>query len=150
EELTTVNFELKTKVDELAKSNDDLQNFIGSTDIATMFVDAGLRIKRYTPRAADLFNIIPGDVGRSLLDITSRLDYPKLADDARGAFESLRLIEREVRSADGRWYMARVLPYRTGENLIDGAVLTFFDTTSTCAAPKNASRRAKTTCAPLP
>ena len=130
EELTTVNFELKTKVDELAKSNDDLQNFIGSTDIATMFVDAGLRIKRYTPRAADLFNIIPGDVGRSLLDITSRLDYPKLADDARGAFESLRLIEREVRSADGRWYMARVLPYRTGENLIDGAVLTFFDTTS--------------------
>src|SRR6185437_6250123 len=130
EELQAINEELRSTTEELEKSNDDLQNFISSTDIATLFVDAGLRIKRYTPRAVDLFNIIPGDVGRSLLDITSRLDYPKLADDARAAFESLRLIEREVRSADGRSYMARVLPYRTGENLIDGAVLTFFDTTS--------------------
>ncbi len=134
EELTTVNFELKTKVEELAKANDDLQNFIASTDIATVFVDPGLRIKRYTPRAADIFNIIPGDVGRSLLDITNRLDYPQLSDDARAAFESLRLIEREVHGADGRWYIARVLPYRTAENRIDGAVLTFLDTASWRAA----------------
>jgi two-component system CheB/CheR fusion protein len=110
EELTTVNFELKAKVEETAKVNDDLQNFIASTDIATLFVDPGLRIKRYTPRVTDIFNIIPGDVGRSLLDITSRLDYPQLSADARAAFELLKAIEREVRSADGRWYIARVLP----------------------------------------
>jgi two-component system CheB/CheR fusion protein len=129
EELTTVNYELKTKVDETAKVNDDLQNFIASTDIATIFVNQGLRIKRYTPRAADIFNIIPGDIGRSLLDLTSRLDYPQLAEDAGQAFESLRMVEREVRSADGRWYAVRVLPYRTGENRIDGAVMTFIDIT---------------------
>ena len=129
EELTTVNYELKTKVDETAKVNDDLQNFIASTDIATIFVDQGLRIKRFTPRATDIFNIIPGDVGRSLLDITGRLDYPELTEDATTAFESLKLIEREVRSSDGRWYAVRVLPYRTSENRIDGAVLTFIDIT---------------------
>ncbi|HJU27427.1 MAG TPA: CheR family methyltransferase, partial [Rhodanobacteraceae bacterium] len=130
EELTTVTFELKTKVEETAKVNDDLQNFIASTDIATIFVDPGLRIKRYTPRATDIFNIIPTDIGRSLLDITSRLDYPQLTEDARATFESLKVIEREVRSADWRWYVARVLPYRTAENRIDGAVLTFIDTTT--------------------
>jgi len=129
EELTTVSYELKTKVEETAKVNDDLQNFIASTDIATIFVDQGLRIKRFTPRATDIFNIIPGDVGRSLLDITSRLDYPELTEDATAAFESLRVIEREVRTDDGRWYAMRVLPYRTAENRIDGAVLTFIDIT---------------------
>ncbi|HEX2083373.1 MAG TPA: CheR family methyltransferase, partial [Xanthomonadaceae bacterium] len=130
EELVTVNYELKAKVEETAKVNDDLQNFISSTDIATVFVDAGLRIKRYTPRAELIFNIIPGDVGRCLLDITHRLDYPDLAEDAAAAFETLQLIEREIRSTDGRWYVARVLPYRTIENRIDGAVLTFVDITS--------------------
>ena len=129
EELTTVNYELKTKVEETAKVNDDLHNFIASTDIATVFVNQGLRIKRFTPRATDIFNIIPGDIGRSLLDITGRLDYPQLTEDATAAFESLRVIEREVRSGDGRWYSVRVLPYRTAENHIDGAVLTFFDIT---------------------
>jgi len=128
EELTTVNFELKNRVEESAKLNDDLQNFITSTDIATVFVDPGLRIKRYTPRATSIFNIIPGDVGRSLMDITNRLDYPQLANDANMAFESLKMIQREVHSDDGRWYVARVLPYRTAENRIDGAVLTFIDT----------------------
>lgn len=130
EELITVNYELRSKVEETAKINDDLQNFISSTDIATVFVDAGLRIKRYTPRAEQIFNIIPGDVGRCLLDITHRLEYPALADDAAAAFETLQLIEREVCSVDGRWFAARVVPYRTAENRIDGAVLTFVDTTA--------------------
>ncbi|KLI97370.1 chemotaxis protein CheB [Luteimonas sp. FCS-9] len=130
EELITVNHELKSKVEETAKINDDLQNFISSTDIATVFVDAGLRIKRYTPKAEFIFNIIPSDVGRCLLDITHRLEYPDLADDAGTAFETLQLIEREIRSTDGKWFVARVVPYRTAENKIDGAVLTFIDTTS--------------------
>ncbi|HEX7370599.1 MAG TPA: PAS domain-containing protein [Rhodanobacteraceae bacterium] len=139
EELTTVNYELKTKVDETAKVNDDLQNFIASTDIATVFVDQGLRIKRFTPRATDIFNIIPSDIGRSLLDITGRLDYPQLTEDATTAFESLKMIEREVRSGEGRWYAVRVLPYRTGENRIDGAVLTFIDITGLRRAEERVS-----------
>jgi two-component system CheB/CheR fusion protein len=148
EELTTVNYELKTKVDETAKVNDDLQNFIASTDIATVFVDQGLRIKRYTPRSTDIFNIIPGDIGRSLLDITGRLDYPQLTEDATTAFESLKMIEREVGGAEGQRYAVRVLPYRTGENRIDGAVLTFIDITGLrraeerVSSSQNALRRA--------
>jgi len=139
EELITVNSELKSKVEETTKVNDDLQNFMASVDIATVFVDSQLRIKRFTPRAADIFNIIPGDVGRRLLDITHRLDYDKLAEDATAAFENLRQIEREVRGSDGRSYAARVHPYRTGENRIDGAVLTFFDTTSLRRAEEQAN-----------
>jgi two-component system CheB/CheR fusion protein len=130
EELITVNHELKSKVEETGKINDDLQNLIASTDIATVFVDRGMSIKRYTPQACQVFNLIPTDVGRSLLDITHKLDYESLADDAAEAFQSLRQIEREVRSHDGTWYLARVLPYRTTEDRIDGAVLTFVDITS--------------------
>ena len=130
EELITVNQELKMKVEETGKINDDLQNLIASTDIATVFVDRGLTIKRYTPRTLEIFSMIPGDVGRSLLDINHRLDYPQLADDAAEALQSLRLIEREVSSSDDRWYLARALPYRTTEDRIDGVVLTFVDITS--------------------
>lgn len=129
EELITVNQELKSKVEETGKINDDLQNLIASTDIATVFVDRRMRIKSYTPRATEIFSIIPSDTGRSLLDITHRLNYPGMADDAVAAFESLRIIECEIPSNDGRWYIARLLPYRTTEDLIDGAVLTFIDIT---------------------
>ncbi|MEN4904351.1 chemotaxis protein CheB [Luteimonas sp. TWI1437] len=130
EELIRVNHELKSKVEETAKINDELQTFFSATDIATVFVDAGLRIKRYTPKAELIFNIIPGDVGRCLLDITHRLEYPELGEDAGNAFETLQPIEREIRSTDGKGYVARVVPYRTAGNRIDGAVLTFIDTTS--------------------
>ncbi|MFT0167613.1 CheR family methyltransferase [Paraburkholderia mimosarum] len=129
EELTTVNAELKSKVEETGKINDDLQNLIAANDIGTIFVDRNICIKRYTPRATDVFSIIPSDIGRSLLDITHRLEYDKLADDAAEAFDSLRLIERELRSNDGRWYLARFVPYRTTEDRIDGAVLSFIDIT---------------------
>ncbi|ARP91773.1 chemotaxis protein [Bordetella genomosp. 9] len=129
EELITVNSELKSKVEETAKINDDLQNLIASTDIATVFVDRSMRIKWFTPRAKDIFSVIANDAGRSLLDITHRLDYPDLAQDAAAVFESLRTIEREVRSTDNRWYLARLLPYRSAEHRIEGAVLTFIDVT---------------------
>jgi len=127
EELITVNHELKTKVEETGKINDDLQNLIASTEIATLFVDRGLRIKRYTPRVADIFNVIPSDVGRPLLDISHRLDYDELARDVTQVFESLRPIAREVHDSDGNWYIVRLLPYRTTEDRIEGAVLTFID-----------------------
>lgn len=130
EELITVNYELKTKVDETSMVNDDLQNFISATDIATIFVDRGMRIKRFTPPAVNLFNLINSDIGRPLLDITHRLNYPLMADDARLAFERLQIMEREVPGDRGQWYLARMLPYRTVEDRIDGLVLTFIDISS--------------------
>lgn len=129
EELVTVNYELKMKVEETGKVNDDLNNLIASTDIATLFVDAGMRIKRYTPRATDIFSIIPTDIGRSILDLTHRLDYPQLDSDIASTFDTLHAVEREVSSMDGRYYIARLLPYRTTEDRIEGAVLTFIDIT---------------------
>jgi two-component system CheB/CheR fusion protein len=127
EELITVNYELKVKVEETGKANDDLNNLIAATDIATVFVDNALRIKRFTPRATDIFRIIASDIGRSLLDLTHRLDYPGLAEDVTLSFDTLRLVEREVRSNDGRYYIVRLLPYRTTDDRIEGAVMTFFD-----------------------
>ena len=134
EELLTVNYELKTKVEETDKINDYLTNLIASTDIATVFVDRSMRIKWFTPRATDIFSMLPVDTGRSLLDITHRLHYEDLAGDAELVFESLNMIEREISSTDGRWYIARLLPYRSSEDHIDGTVLTFIDITKRRAA----------------
>ncbi|MEO8249118.1 MAG: PAS domain-containing protein, partial [Burkholderiales bacterium] len=131
EELVTVNQELKTRIEETVKINDDLKNLLTSTDIATVFVDRGMRIKRFTPRASQLFNLIASDVGRSLLDITHRLDYPALESDAVQVFESLKPIEREIEGEDNKTYLVRVLPYRTEQDVIDGAVLNFVDISAT-------------------
>ena len=131
EELITVNQELKHKVEETSKVNDDLKNLIASTDIATIFVDRSVRIKRFTPPATSLFNLIASDVGRSLLDITNRLDYRELDEDVAEAFESLHVVEREVRGPNGTTYLVRALPYRTHEDVIDGAVLNFVDISAT-------------------
>jgi two-component system CheB/CheR fusion protein len=127
EELFTVNAELQAKIEETGKAKDDLQNVIASTGIATLFVDREMHIKRYTPAATELFNVIPSDVGRPLHDITHRLDYPQLADDTAAVFESLQLIEREIRGTGGRCFLARLSPYRTTDDRIDGAVLTIVD-----------------------
>jgi two-component system, chemotaxis family, CheB/CheR fusion protein len=127
EELTTVNQELKNKVDEATRITDDLQNFITSTEIAVLFVDRDLRLMRYTPFARELFNVIPSDIGRPLLDITHKLEQPTLEDDILDVFRNLRVVEREARSSSGRWYLMRILPYRTTEDRIGGAVLTFID-----------------------
>lgn len=134
EELLTVNFELKNKVEETDKVNDYLSNLIASTDIATVFVDRNLHIRWFTPRATDLFNMLPVDTGRSLLDITHRLDYPALAEDARTVAQGEHIIEREVGGHDQRWYLARLLPYRSSEQDSDGTVLTFIDISKSRAA----------------
>jgi two-component system CheB/CheR fusion protein len=138
EELITVNLELKLKVEETAKAHDDMHNLVASTDIATVFVDRDMSIKRFTPRAADVFRLIPADIGRSLLDLNHSLDYPDLAADAAMAFQALRTIEREVGSQDSRWYIARILPYRTADDRIEGAVMTFIDITRRRAAEQAA------------
>jgi two-component system, chemotaxis family, CheB/CheR fusion protein len=127
EELITVNLEMKMKVDETAKANDDLQNFISATEIAVVFIDRGMRIKRYTRPSTKIFNLIATDIDRSLLDITHRLEYPDIAQDIEQVFEKLQPVEREVRSTEGLWYIAKLLPYRTAEDRIEGVVLSFID-----------------------
>ncbi len=127
EELTTVNFELKSKVDETAKTNDDLTNLIASMDIATVFVDRNLCIKRFTPRAVKIFSILATDVGRPLLDLSHRLVYRDVGSDVTHVIESLSVLEREVQGQAGNWYMVRISPYRTDQDRIDGAVLNFID-----------------------
>jgi len=129
EELTTVNHELKGKVEELAHANSDMQNLMNATAIATIFLDRELRIARYTPVAVSLFNFIPGDIGRPLSDLTPRLQYPELASDAARVLERLSPLEREVGMADGTWFLARLLPYRTMEDRIAGVVLSFINIT---------------------
>ncbi len=130
EELSTVNQEYREKIDEVGRANSDLQNLMASTDIGTIFLDRGLKIKRYTPPAQRLFNIVDADIGRPLQHFTHQLDYPLLTADAQEVLRTLQTIEREVRSSDGSWYLARLLPYRTVDDRIDGIVLTFVDITS--------------------
>jgi two-component system CheB/CheR fusion protein len=129
EELTTVNQELKVKIDELAHATSDLRNLINSTNIPTLFLDRAMHVKLFTPNARDLFNLIPADIGRPLSDITAKINYDRLVDDARVVLQSLQSLEREVRSNDERTYLMRVLPYRTAEDRINGVVVTFIEIT---------------------
>jgi two-component system CheB/CheR fusion protein len=134
EELTTVNQELKIKIEELGVTNNDLQNFINATDIGTIFLDVGLRVKFSTPRAREVFNLLDSDIGRPLSDITSKLRDNDIQSDARAVVDRLSNVEREVPTDDGRWHLMRVLPYRTTDNRIDGVVITFQDITDRRAA----------------
>jgi PAS domain S-box len=129
EELTTVNHELKEKVDEVSRANGDLQNLMAATEIGTIFLDRALRIKRYTPRVQELFNIIGSDIDRPLDHLTHKLEYDNLAEDAEQVMATLKTIQREVSSKEGNYYIARLLPYRTLDDHIDGVVLTFIDIT---------------------
>jgi len=131
EELQTVNHELQSKVDELSRSNNDMSNLLNSTDIATLFLDSQLRVRRFTIQTAKLIKLIPGDAGRPITDIATELEYPELADEAREVLRTLVFCERMVSARNGRWYLVRILPYRTLENLIDGVVMTFTDATTT-------------------
>lgn len=142
EELSTINAELKARLEDTSKANDDLNNLIASVDVATVFVNAALVVQRFTPRAASIFSLLPRDVGRNLLDITHSLDYPQMADDVAHTFDSLQPMEREVQGNDGRSYIVRVRPYRTGDDVIIGAVLTFFDISLRRSAEDEARERA--------
>lgn len=130
EELTTINQELRETIEELGRTNSDLQNLMSSTDIGIIFLDRELRIKRYTTRTQELFNITANDLDRPLEHFTHKLDYQLLKEDAEVVLQTLQSREREVHSADGRWYLARLLPYRTLDDRIDGVVLSFVDITA--------------------
>ena len=136
EELVTVNQELKIKIEEQTQANDDFQNLINSTDIGTIFLDRGSHIKLFTPRARDVFKMIPSDAGRPLADIASQLvDVDVLAEVDR-VLDRLERVEREVQTQDGRWHLMRVLPYRTREDRIEGVILTFLDVTQRLKAQR--------------
>lgn len=127
EELVTLNAELQGKLDALAEVNDDLHNLLNNTDVATIFLDHDLRVKRFTSEAKRVSNLIALDVGRPLSDIVSKLIYDHMMEDAQQVLQTLVMQEREVQSADGGWFLTRILPYRTAKNTIDGLVLTFVD-----------------------
>jgi two-component system CheB/CheR fusion protein len=127
EELQTVNHELQGKLDELSRASDDMRNLLNSTDIATLFLDDELRVRRFTTQAAQIIKLIPGDAGRPVTDLATELDYPGLAGDTREVLRTLVPQERQVAGRDGRWFNVRVMPYRTQANQIDGVVITFVD-----------------------
>ena len=129
EELQTVNAELQARVDELSRSNNDMKNLLNSTDIATLFLDNDLKVRRFTTEATKLIKLISGDVGRPITDLASDLLYPNLADDAREVLAKLGFVEKPIPSLDGRWFTVRIMPYRTLDDRIDGVVITFTDIT---------------------
>ena len=138
EEIETVNAELRNKVEELDEANSDIQNLFDSSQIATIFLDRGLRIKRFTPAVTRLLRLIGTDIGRPITDISLPLEGVDVATDVREVLQSLIPIEKEVQFIkQGTYYHLRIMPYRTLDNVIDGVVLTFVDITNLRQARKS-------------
>ncbi|PYF99707.1 two-component system CheB/CheR fusion protein [Thioalkalivibrio sp. ALE21] len=129
EELQTINAELQTKLDDLALAQSDMQNLLNSVEIAILFLDQNLNVRRYTERAATLIHLRERDLGRPLSDLNTTLDYPGLHDDARETLRTLAFSQKQVRADDGRWFSVRIMPYRRLDNVIDGVVITLLDIT---------------------
>ena len=129
EELQTVNTELQVKVDELSHASNDMKNLLDSTDIATLFLDKELNVRRFTPQATKIIKLIAADAGRPITDLSSDLHYPELADDARAVLQKLAAVEKSISARDGRWFTVRIMPYRTMDDRIDGVVITFANIT---------------------
>lgn len=127
QELQTVNAELQAQVDALSRASDDMENLLNSTDVATLFLDQALNVRRYTPRTLSVIKLIPGDAGRPITDLVSDLHYDALAVDAGEVLRTLMFKEKEVSASNNRWFMVRTMPYRTQDNRIDGVVITFTD-----------------------
>lgn len=125
EELQTVNAELQSKVEDLTGLKNDLSNLLNNTEIAVVFLDAKLELRRYSAHATDLFRLIPSDIGRPLSDVVTDLDYPFLGENAKEVLRTLKFQEMQVDTYDGRWYRVRVMPYRTQDHSISGVVITF-------------------------
>jgi two-component system CheB/CheR fusion protein len=130
EELSTVNNELQMKIDDLSIINDDMENLFNSTEIATIFLDKNLNIRRFTPESIKIVKMIDSDVGRPISDIVSNLKYDKLTEDIRNVIKRVVFKEKEVQTVNGEWYSMRIMPYKTSQDVIDGAVLTFASITN--------------------
>jgi two-component system CheB/CheR fusion protein len=130
EELSTVNTELQIKMQDLTRLNNDMNNLLSGTGIATLFLDHQLRILRFTPTASEIINLIPSDAGRPVAHIVSNLvGYDRLVADTQAVLDTLIPKESEVQTTAGRWYTLHIQPYRTIAHVIEGAVLTFVDIT---------------------
>ncbi len=127
EEMQTLNTELQSKLDELSRASDDMRNLLDSTDIATVFLDGDLRVRRFTAKAVRIIKLIPSDLGRPFTDLVCSLVYPRLADDVRKVLRTLASTEKRAEAEDGRSFTVRIMPYRTMENRVDGVVITFTD-----------------------
>ena len=129
EELVTVNSELQAKIVQLADMQNDMKNLLDNIHIGTIFLDQQLIIRRFTRDATQIYRLVASDVGRALSDIKPELEGEDLLDAAHTVLDNLVPIEREVKTLSGNWYLARIQPYRTLENMIDGVVMTFTNVT---------------------
>ncbi|MGV8879695.1 MAG: CheR family methyltransferase [Sphingobacteriaceae bacterium] len=125
EELMTINMQYQSKAEELSNINNDMKNLLDATDIGTIFLDNQLEILRFTPQVRKLFNLIPADVGRPIMNIASTFDHPTFENEVKDVIERLAIKEIEVSTKNNEWYKVRIMPYRTLDNFISGAVLTF-------------------------
>ena len=130
EEMQTVNAELQTKMGELSQSNSDMKNLLNGIEIATIFLDNNLAVKRFTPESDRIVHLVAGDVGRPLSHFATNLKYDRLVEDAKAVLDRLMPKDGQVESKDGRWYNMRILLYRSADNAIDGVVMTFADITA--------------------
>jgi two-component system CheB/CheR fusion protein len=127
EELQTLNAELQSKVDDFARISNDMKNLLDSTDIATLFLDKDMNIRRFTLQAVKIFKLIKSDIGRPFTDLVSDLIYPGLCEDALKVLKTLDYIKKQIPTKDGRWFSVRIMPYRTLDDKVDGIVITFFN-----------------------
>ena len=131
EELQTINSELQTKLDDLSLAQSDMQNVLNSIDIAILFLDQGLNVRRYTEQASKIINLRDSDIGRPLSDLTTSLKYPEMHEDALTCLRTLLPTEKQILSDDKHWFSVRIIPYRRLDNVIDGVVITLMDITET-------------------
>jgi two-component system CheB/CheR fusion protein len=127
EELQTLNAELQSKVDDFSRVNNDMKNLLNSTDIATLFLDKELNIRRFTFQSTKIFKLIKSDIGRPFTDLVTDLVYPELSADALEVLKTLVFIQKPIPTKDGRWFNIRIMPYRTLDDRIDGLVITFIN-----------------------
>ncbi|MGR2737894.1 chemotaxis protein CheB [Billgrantia sp. Q4P2] len=131
EELQTINAEMQTKLDDLALAQSDMNNLLNSIEIAILFLDQNLNLRRFTDRASKIISIREGDIGRPLSDLTTSLLYPELNDDALNTLSTLAFSEKQITTTNDRWFTVRIMPYRRLDNVIDGVVITLIDITAT-------------------
>jgi two-component system CheB/CheR fusion protein len=129
EELTALNGQLQETLERQRTTANDLQNVLYSTDVATIFLDTGLKIRFFTPATKSVFNVIPGDIGRPLADLSLLAVDADLLADAKAILTTHAIIEREIEGQNGAWYIRRILPYRTQSKGVEGVVITFADIT---------------------
>ena len=129
EELQTVNVELQSKVSDFVQANNDMKNLLNSTEVATLFLDKELNIRRFTEAVTNIIKLRNSDIGRLFTDLVSNLVYPEIENHARQVLRTLSTIETAITSSDGRWFNVRIMPYRTLDDRIDGLVITFTDIT---------------------